>query len=363
MRITAGALAEALGATLTGDPDHVIERAVHPLDATAPSDLGVALIPTMIKLLADSPAEVLLLPQGVEPPEGRKAVIATKTPRTAIPAVTRMFDDWLDVKPGIHPSAVVSANASVHPTATIGPLCVVDAGATVGPRTILLDQVSIGCGAVVGADGLIHPGARIGHHVEIGDRVIIHHNASIGSDGFSFITPTVGAAEQARTTDEITLPMKDIMRVHSLGTVILKDDVEIGALTALDRGTFQNTVVGRNTKIDNQVQIGHNCVIGDEVTICGQAGLAGSVTISNGAVLGARAVVVDHCHVGENAVLGATSGCIRDVPPHSVVLGTPAVKRSAWLSMLPYALNIRQLHNQLRAVRKSMKSLEARMTQ
>src|SRR3546814_8918202 len=126
-----------------------------------------------------------------------------------------------------------------------------------------MPQATVGAEARIGADCLIHPGARIGERVVVGDRVIIHHNASIGADGFSFVTPEPGSVETAKASGRVEATNTALVRINSIGTVILGDDVEVGACTAIDRGTVSATRIGNNTKIDDLVMIGHNCIVGE----------------------------------------------------------------------------------------------------
>ena len=167
----------------------------------------------------------------------------------------------------------------------------------------------------------------MGHDVRIGDRVVLHHNASLGADGFSFLPPRPGHADSAKQTGAAASAQESLMRIHSLGSVELADDVEVGANTAIDRGTFRNTRIGRNTKIDDLVMIGHNCVVGDECMLCGQVGLAGSVTIGDRVVLAGQVGVADHLTIGSDSVVGGGSGVPWDLPARSVVVGYPALPR------------------------------------
>ncbi len=361
MRVTAATVAEALGAEAIGDPDQIIDRAVHPDDADGASDLAVALMPDAIKALASSRAVTVLVPDGVRPPDTARIVIRTGTPRTAIPAVTCLFDDWLSVPPGIHPQAAVDPTAVIDPTAHIGPFCQIGPDVRIGPCTRLLGSITVARGAEIGADCLLYQGVRVAHTVRIGDRVIVHFNASLGADGFSYITPELGAAEEAKSANTITKPMRDIRRVHSLGGLSIADDVEIGALTAIDRGTFRDTRIGWNTKIDNLVQIGHNCVIAEEVTICGHSALAGSVRVGRGVVLGGKTGVPDHCRIGDNAVVAGGSGLHQNVPDNSVLVGSPAFPKALWFRNLPYLFRVREAYAQIRDLRRRLGRLEDRI--
>jgi UDP-3-O-[3-hydroxymyristoyl] glucosamine N-acyltransferase len=209
--------------------------------------------------------------------------------------------------------------------------------------------VTVGSGAVVGAGCLLHPGVRLGERVVLGDRVIVHHNASIGADGFSYVTPEPASFEAARghAGDEVTARIRDLRRINSIGTVVIGDDVEIGAGAAIDRANIGATIIGRGTKIDNLVQVGHNCVIGEDCLFSGQVGISGSARIGDRVVLAGQAGIADHARIGDDAIVGPQSGVSRIVGERQVVMGYPAVKRSTFFSE---RLNIGRIGRLLREV-------------
>ena len=353
---TLNQLATLIDGTVHGDGTLQIERAVHPGDAAAETDLGVALSKEVLKQFPESPAQIALLPANVDAPETAgplKAWVTVANPRVALAGVTRLFDPGLPVTPGIHPSSAVDATADVDPAAAIGPFCHVAAGARVGPGSHLVGHVTIGPGARVGSDCLIHPGARVGHHVVIGDRVILHHNASLGADGFSFLPPRPGHTDSAKQTGTTAAVQESLMRIHSLGSVELADDVEVGANTSIDRGTFRNTKIGRNTKIDDLVMIGHNCIVGDECMLCGQVGLAGSVTVGDRVVLAGQVGVADHITIGSDSVVGAGSGVPSDIPARSVVVGYPAMPKEDIFEQHRYIRRLKRLYHDVDMLKKA----------
>jgi UDP-3-O-[3-hydroxymyristoyl] glucosamine N-acyltransferase len=190
-----------------------------------------------------------------------------------------------------------------------------------------MPDVYVGPRVRLGADCVLHPGARVGERVVLGDRVIVHHNASLGADGFGYFHD--GAQQQK-------IPQK--------GTVVIEDDVEIGANTCVDRATFGRTVIGAGTKIDNLVQIGHNCLIGKRCIIISQVGMSGSVVIGDDCVIAARAAFVQHVRVGNGCVIGPSAGVKDDLPDGAHVGGFIAKDLHDWgleiagLNRLPAAL-------------------------
>jgi UDP-3-O-[3-hydroxymyristoyl] glucosamine N-acyltransferase len=344
--LKARAVAAALAARIVGDADRDLARAVHPAEARDPADLAVALTPDTLRALADTRAELVLVAEGSKIPEARfRTILFAPLSRATLSEATSMFSRRPAAAPGVHPTAVVAPDATIGADVSIGPFCVIGPGAAIGARSVLLSQATVSDGAVIGEDCLIFAGVRIGMACRVGDRVVIHHNASIGADGFSFLPAVPGAAEAARSGEKDAAgngQRNPLLKIHSLGNVEIGDDVEIGALTAIDRGTLRPTRIGHGTKIDDLVMIGHNVQIGMDCMLCGQVALAGSVMIGDRAVLGGRVAVADHLTVGAGAVLGGGSLVGTNVPAGAVYLGVPAVPREEALDNLKLLRRVRR---------------------
>ncbi|HYD30202.1 MAG TPA: UDP-3-O-(3-hydroxymyristoyl)glucosamine N-acyltransferase [Azospirillaceae bacterium] len=348
-------LAAALGARFEGDGAMEVTRPVHPAEAEGTADLALAMDKALVPLLETTRAGAAMVAEGAAVPEGRfKGWIVVNRPRFAMAGLTQVFDKPVHAEPGIHPSAFVATDAVIGEGVSIGPFVYVGPKAVVGERTILMPHVTIGAEARVGADCLFHPGARVGERCVIGNRVILHHNASIGGDGFSYVTPEPGSVETAKATGKVGAINAAICRINSLGAVILDDDVEVGANAAIDRGTISDTRVGRFTKIDNLVQIGHNVQIGQMCMICGHAGIAGSVEIGNRVVLAGRVGVADHVRIGDDAVIAAMSGVGTDVPAKSVMMGYPAIQRSKFFEQFKMLARLPRLFADVAEIKKKL---------
>jgi UDP-3-O-[3-hydroxymyristoyl] glucosamine N-acyltransferase len=222
---------------------------------------------------------------------------------------------------------VVAPSARIGEGATVGPV-VIGPGASVGPRSIILSQATLAAGATLGADCLVYPGVRIGWGCRVGDRAVLHHNASIGADGFSFVPTRPGALEAAHGASDAAQASperNELQKIHTLSIVEIGDDVEVGALTAIDRGTLKPTRIGSGTKIDDLVMIGHNVEIGMDCLLCGQVGLAG------------------HLKIGARAVVGAAACVGTNVPAGAVYAGYPAVPRAEAMENLKLMRRLRRL--------------------
>ncbi len=343
-------IARSLSATVIGDADSDIRRIVHPADAEGPGDLAVALSQEAATALAGTAAGAVLIPPDATPPSGRAAIVYTGHERQALAILTALLDQGPTHGEGIHPTAVVAGDAVIGDGVSLGPHAVVGDASTVGDRTAILANVTVGAGVAIGRDCVIHPGVVVGDRVQIGDRVIIHANAAIGADGFSFIP--------VRNPDGSPGAEGMPARIHSLGTVVIGDDVEIGAATTIDRATLRATTIGRGTKIDNQVQIAHNVVIGQSCLICGQAGIAGSVTIGDRVLLGAGSGVSDHVNIASDAVLGAMGGAARSIPSGATMVGAPAVPVNEWRERYVRLLRLKSLYPAVEDLANRVKALE-----
>ncbi|MFD1882434.1 UDP-3-O-(3-hydroxymyristoyl)glucosamine N-acyltransferase [Paracoccus pacificus] len=328
-QVTVGDLAKALNARAEGDLNLIITGAAEPGKAEA-GQIALAMQPAYAERLVGSRAEAAILSEDIDwRALGLRAVIIAPRPRLVMAGLTRTFDPGLPVVPGIHPTAIIDPSAKIGPGHAIGPFTTIGPGVEVGAGARIGSHVSIGAGTRIGVDALIHPGVRIAHGVTIGQRFIAQSGAVIGSDGFSFVTAEKSGVEEIRETlgarDGSTTGQSWI-RIHSLGGVEIADDVEIGANSAIDRGTIRATSIGRGTKLDNLVHIGHNVTVGRDTLLCGQVGIAGSARIGDRVVLGGQCGVSDNIFVGDDVIAGGATKIFTNAPAGRVILGSPAVK-------------------------------------
>jgi UDP-3-O-[3-hydroxymyristoyl] glucosamine N-acyltransferase len=355
-------IATALGAQLVGDGSVLVRGVAHPAMAEGADTLALAIEESAEKALARTKAATAAVAEGrAGALAGMKGGIVVKRPRLALAQLLEIFDRPPLSAPGVHPSAVIDPTATIGPEAAIGPLCFIGAHARIGARTRLLAQVTIGAGASVGEDCLLHSGARIGERCVLGRHVIVQPNAVIGGDGFSFVTPEKSSIESARETGRIETQNLEIVRINSIGNVELADDVEVGAGTMIARGTLGPTRIGRGTKVDNLVQIGHNCTIGSNCLIAGNVGISGSVKIGDRVTLAGGVGVADHISIGDDSILIAGSGVWQSIPAREIWGGYPA---QPWKESQNFYLHVKRLPRMLRdvmALRDRVAELEKRL--
>jgi len=244
-----------------------------------------------------------------------KAVVETPQPRLWFSGAARVLRPVPPPR-GVLPAAVVAASAELGERVTIGPCAVIDEDAVIGAGSRIDAGVVVGKGVRIGVDCHIYPRVVIYPGTTLGDRVVVHAGVVLGSDGFGYVRDsTTGAYTQ--------FPQQ--------GTLVIEDDVEIGANTTIDRGALDETRIRRGTKIDNLVHIGHNCDIGEDVILVALTGISGSSSVGRGAVIAGQVGIGDHAHVGEGVILGGQAGVLsgktvtnEGLKPGTVLWGTPA---------------------------------------
>ncbi|MEZ5684874.1 MAG: UDP-3-O-(3-hydroxymyristoyl)glucosamine N-acyltransferase [Paracoccaceae bacterium] len=324
-------IAKILSAEAAGDLSITISSAAEPQAARA-DQLALAMDAKYLDGIAQGAARAAIVPAGTDwQALGLEAAIFVTRPRLAMAGLSRAFDPGPEIAPGIHPSAVIDPGAEIGAGAAIGPFVVIGRGVRIGAGARIAAHVTIAEGARIGADALILHGVRIGARVEIGDRFICQPGAVIGADGFSFVTPETSGVEEIRATlgkrEEIR--EQSWVRIHSLGTVEIGDDVEIGANATIDRGTVRATRIGRGSKLDNLVHLGHNVQVGEDCLLCGQVGIAGSTRVGNRVVLAGQCGASDNIFIGDDVIAGGGTKIFSNVPKGRVVWGAPAVKMEA----------------------------------
>jgi UDP-3-O-[3-hydroxymyristoyl] glucosamine N-acyltransferase len=333
-------LAERLGCRLEGDGDIEIER-VAGLEWAGPGDLSFFANPRYTAALRATRASAVIL--GEEAPAAPCAMLRTPHPYLAFARAVSLFAEPLTPPPGIDPRAVVAPDVALGPDVAVGAFVVIGAGARIGARTVIYPHVYIGPQAEIGDDCLIHSHVAIRERVQIGRRVILHNGAVIGSDGFGFARRPDGSHE----------------KIPQTGRVIIEDDVEIGAHSAVDRPAVGETRIGAGTKIDNLVQIAHGVTIGRNVLLAAQVGIAGTTVLEDDVVLAGQVGVAGHLTIGKGTVATAQTGIPNSVPPGSFVSGYPAIANRDWLKASAVFKRLPDLKKTVAALEARVAALEA----
>lgn len=276
-----------------------------------------------------STASVVLVAGDLKSPT--KTLIRVKNARVAFARVLAIFFPEPAFAPGRHPSAVVAASARIDPSVHIGPHCVVGERCVLEAGVVLTGGNHIGEDCRIGESSRLFPNVVLYPRCQIGRRVRIHAGAVIGADGFGYVMDQ-GAH----------------LKIPQIGNVVIHDDVEIGANTAVDRGALGSTVVGRGTKIDNLVQIGHNVILGEHVILCGQCGIAGSSSVGDYSVFGGQVGIAGHLKIGKRVTLAAQTGVMEDIPDEGRWMGSPAHPDTQMKRMMINLRKLPELHRRVR---------------
>jgi len=339
MPFTAAQLAEQLNGQVIGDGTVVITGFTS-ADRARPGDLTFAEKDSFFAAAEASAAAAILVAGPYT--SATKVLILVADARVAAAKVLPLFYPAAQTAAGIHPTATISPAAQVDPTAHIGPGCVLEAGVQVGARSELLGGNHLGGDCRLGEDVTLYPNVVLYPRTQVGHRVAIHAGTVIGSDGYGYVF------DQGRH--------KKILQV---GNVVIEDDVEIGANTAIDRAALGSTVIGAGTKIDNLVHVAHNVVMGRHCLIMGQVGFAGSTQLGDYCVIASQSGIAGHLKLGAQSIVAAKSGVMRDVAPKETVLGIPAMPdkqaKRQWIAVQ----KLPELMLRLRALEKQVAELQA----
>jgi UDP-3-O-[3-hydroxymyristoyl] glucosamine N-acyltransferase len=344
MTYTTAQLADLVDGELVGSGDLVI-TGVASLALAGPNDISFLGNERYRSQVMPSEAGVVLIPrEGFdEPPPAGRAWIKCDAPDALFASlVPRFVPPPLQHEPGINPTAFVHETATVAATAHVGALAVVEAGVRVGENTVIGGGAYVGHETTIGDDCLIHPNVTLREQTRVGNRVIIHSGAVVGSDGFGYEQTPAGHK-----------------KIPQVGFVQIDDDVEIGALTAIDRARFGKTWIKTGVKIDNLVQIAHNVVVHEHALIIAQVGISGSTSIGQGAVLAGQAGAAGHLSIGAGAMVAGRGGVIKDVPAGAQVAGMPAVDRREYVKRISAHRGVERCQKQIAALKAELAELKA----
>lgn len=334
MIFSLGELAERVGGEVEGSPARQLDG-VRTLSEAGATHLSFLTSPSYLEQALASEAGALLVGRDAQLP-GRD-LLRCAQPQLALAAILRLYHPVTPVPAGIHPTAVVGDDCQVAQSAALGPYVVLGGGVVVGEGSVLHPHVVVGEGCRIGARVVLHPHVVLYPGVSLADGVEIHAGTVVGSDGFGYAS--------VRGVHH---------KIPQVGRVEIGADVEIGALTAIDRALLGATAIGAGTKIDNLVQVGHNVVVGDRSILCGQVGIAGSARIGSGVVMGGRAGSAGHLAIGDGAQLAAASVVLQSVEAGAVVAGMPAIPIAIWRRQQAIFRRLPEIWKRLRALEQKM---------
>jgi len=329
-------IAEILKCSYQGDGNKVITN-VAIIEKAGKNDIVFASGKKHLEALKKTQAGAAIIPPCEE--LFKLPVIICENPYLSFAKTISLFHQYSYPAPGIHSQAFLSPSAKIGKNVSIGALSYIGEDVTIGNDSIIFPLVSIYPGTKIGSNTVIHSHVSIRENTVIGDRVIIHNGVVLGADGFGYTRDKDG----------------NHIKIPQVGKVIIEDDVEIGANSAVDRAGLEETRICKGTKIDNLVQIAHNVTIGSDSIIAGQAGIAGSSKLGKNVILGGQVGISDHVNIGDNVIIAAKSGVTKDIPKGAFISGSPHLDimewRKAWAS-------IPHLHQLLKDFRKLKKQVE-----
>jgi UDP-3-O-[3-hydroxymyristoyl] glucosamine N-acyltransferase len=332
-------IAKLIGGELCGDGNTLI-RGICGIKEAKPGDLTFVANSKYLPLIKETRASAVITAEDVV--NARKPIIRTNNPSLAFAKLVSIFAPVAEAHPrGLSPQAILGKKVKLGTGVAIQAFVVVEDEAEIGDRSILYAGCYVGRKSRLGNDCVIYPHVTIRENVEIGHRVIVHSGTVIGSDGFGFAT---------------------VQGVHhkipQIGTVVVEDDVEIGANVTIDRARFEKTTIGKGTKIDNLVQIAHNVTTGQNCILVAQAGISGSTVLGNNVVLAGQAGVVGHITIGDNVMVGGQAGVTKSVPSNSSVWGLPAKPLARAKRVNAAMQRLPELHQTVEEMRKRLQALE-----
>lgn len=331
-----GDLAGRIKASLRGDAGLVI-AGIASLQDAGPGELTFIVGPQYRKFLADCQAGAVMLRESdAEFYSGNALVV--DDPYLAYAQLSHLFDGKPTPPAGIHPTAVVAADAMVDPTASIGPYVVIEAGARIAANVSIGAHSVVGAGSSIERDSWLAARVTLYHDVHIGRRAVIQSGAVLGGEGFGF------ASEQGQW-----------QKIAQIGGVIMGDDVEIGANTTIDRGALANTVIGNGVKLDNQIMIGHNVQIGDNTAMAACVGISGSTRIGKNCMIAGAVGVAGHLEICDNVFISGLSQVTGSISkPGSYSSGTGLQPSTEWRRSVARFHQLDDLAKRLRKLEKKL---------
>lgn len=323
---------------LIGDPE-VKVKGISSLEEAGPEDLTFVVSDRYLEALCKTKAAAAIVHKEVSLSLPQ---IVVKDPYVAVAKVMRLFCQPKHPEGGISKLAWISPRATIGQGTWIGPFVYVGEDASIGERVVIYPGVYVGPRVKIGDDSVIYPNVVIYEGTLIGKKVIIHAGTVIGADGFGYV----------RDGDQI-------LKIPQMGSVEIEDEVEIGANCCIDRATFGKTRIGRGTKIDNLVQVGHNVQIGPNCIIVAQVGIGGSSMLGKGVIVAGQVGIADHVKIGDWARISGKAGIFRDVGEGETVGGIPQMPHKRWMRVVAELLKLPEWRRECEEVKRRLEKLES----
>jgi UDP-3-O-[3-hydroxymyristoyl] glucosamine N-acyltransferase len=323
-------LASKLGAALDPPDAEADITSVSPIDSAKPGQVTFISDSRYAPLAATTQASALIV--GEKFPAAPKPLLRVKNTQYTYARAVELLHHRPHEGHGVHPTAVIHSSARIGAKASIGAYVVIGEGVEIGEHCTLLPHVVIYRDVKIGKNFFAHSHVSIREGAQIGNSVLLHNGVVIGSDGFGFAKDDQG----------------EWYKIPQTGRVVIEDNVEIQANCCIDRASLGETRIGRNTKIDNLTHVAHNCVIKENSMLCAQVGLAGSTEIGKNVILAGQVGVAGHCKIGDGVVVTAQSGTHGDIPPGSMISGSPAFDHKQWLRSVTAFAKLPELVRALR---------------
>jgi len=340
--IAVSELAAHVGGRVIGDGSTMVYR-VASLAAAIVDDIAYVEDEKFFDAAGASKASCVIVPAGADVHASCR--IEVEKPKLAFALIAALLHPPKKRKPEIHPTAVIADSATIHSTVYVGPHVVVGEYAAIRAGTRLEAGVVIGANATIGSECVLHPNVVLYDGVSLGDRVILHAGVCLGADGFGYVRDDMG-----------------YHKFPQIGTVVIEDDVELGAYTCVDRAALGQTRIGRGTKLDNMVHVGHNCDIGERVVIAAQTGISGSVIIEDDCVIGGQVGFGDHIRVQSGAIIGSKAGVLpgKIVRP-GVWWGIPIQPLAEYKRLNAHLGRLPRMRDELKELRRQLEELQHRL--
>jgi len=342
INFSANQIANFVNGTVEGDETVTVNRFSKIEEADAGS-LSFLANPTYTHYIYKTKASIVLVRNDlVLDQKITCTLVRVENPYEALAKLLEIYKSQEKVKAGISPLAFVSSSAQIGSSVYIGEFAFVGENCIIGNGTKIYPHSFVGDNVSIGKETILYSGVRIYHDCIVGNGCTFHSNSVIGADGFGF-TPQAN---------------QDYIKVAQIGNVIIEDNVEIGACTAIDRATIGSTVIKNGVKLDNLIQVAHNVVIGQNTVIAAQTGIAGSTKVGKNCMIGGQVGLVGHLKIGDEVKIGAQSGVASNIPDGAIMIGTPAIEASNYRRSAVHFKNIDSLAKRIWQLEKKIEELE-----